>query len=110
MTLKAGKLGSADLGAGADVVLYTCGSGAGNTAVAATATVALVNRGTASAKVRIAVGPADAPAAADYLEYDFDLGAKAVLERTGIAVSAGERIIVRSDTATVSARAHGYEK
>lgn len=110
MTLNTGKLGSIDMPVGIDHVLYTCGAGAGNTAVAATATVAFCNRGTTLAKVRLAIGSADVPTAADYIEYDFELGAKAVLERTGIVVSKDERIIVRSDTANVSARTHGFEK
>lgn len=69
--------------------------------------VCVVNRGAAAAKVRVAIGGGGAPAASDYLEYDTSVPANGVLERTGIAASTGEKIWVRSDTATVSARAHG---
>lgn len=110
MTLKAGKLGALDVPAGADTVLYTCGSGAGNTAAAATASIWLCNRGAAPVKFRVAVSAADAPTAAEYIEYDTTLAVGGVFERSGLALSAGERIVVRTDIATLSARAHGFEK
>lgn len=110
MTVNSGKLGNADLGAAANTTVYTCGSGVGNTAVAATVTVSLCNRGAAPATVRIAVAAAAAPTAAEYIEYGVTLPAGGVLERTGIVLSAGERIVAYSDAATVSARVHGFEK
>lgn len=110
MTLKSGKLGNADLAAGANTVLYTCGSGAGNTAIAATVTVAICNRGDVNALVRLAVCAGDAPAAGEYLEYDVLVPPKGVLERGGIVLSATERVVARSSLANVSARVMGFEK
>lgn len=95
-----GKLGNADLAAATDTDL-TNGGVNENMVV----NVCMVNRGAASVKVRIAVGAVlDTKA---YLEYDAQILPSGVLERTGIVVSTGEKIWVRSDTATVSARAHG---
>lgn len=99
-----GLMGKASLAANADTDLYTVPAGK-----VATANVSLCNRGAAEAKVRIAVRNG-ALSNSDYLEYDVTLPANGVLERTQIAMSAGEIITVRSTVASVSARAHGFEE
>lgn len=96
-----GKIGSADLSAATDTLL---GAALDENMVV---NITLCNRGSASVKVRIAIGTGASPVNADYLEYDFPVIPNGVLERTGIAVSSGEKIWVRSDLATVSARAFG---
>ncbi|MFZ6748505.1 hypothetical protein [Undibacterium sp. Ren11W] len=103
--MASGKLGSADLGAGVDTLLYTCPA-----LKLATVNISLCNRGAVPTTVRIAVGTGGAPAVTDYLEYETPLPGPGVLERTGIAVSAGEKIWARTVLATVSARAHGFEE
>lgn len=100
--MSTGKIGSADLVANTDTDLT--GGGANENMVV---NVCLVNRGAAQVKLRVAIGVGANPAVTDYLEFDQVISTGGVLERTGIAVSAGEKIWVRSDTATVSARAHG---
>jgi hypothetical protein len=110
MTTKQGNFGAQDLAANADVLLFTCGSGAGNTAVTATATVRFCNRTAGRPRVRLAIGPTDNIADATFMEYDTELRPNSVLENTGIALSAGERVFVRTDLAGVSVRAHGFEK
>lgn len=100
--MSTGKIGSADLAANADTLL---GAVDENMVV----NVLVTNRNNAAVKVRIAIGPnaGVAPAAADFIEYDADVQARSPLEKTGLALSTGEKIWVRSDTANVSARAHG---
>ena len=98
--MSTGKIGSADLAAATDTLLGTADE---NMVV----NVCLTNRGTAAAKVRVAIGTGASPSNADYLEFDTTVSGNGMLERTGIAVSTGEKIWVRSDVATVSARAHG---
>jgi hypothetical protein len=98
--MSTGKIGSADLAANTDTLLGTADENM-------VANVCLVNRGASAVKVRVAVGVGASPANADYLEYDASVPANGVLERTGLAVSTGEKLWVRSDTAAVSARAHG---
>jgi hypothetical protein len=110
MTLKSGRLGVADIPAGQDFVVYTCGSGAGNTAVAAGVTISLCNCGSNQIKFRVSVCLANAPVAGEYLEYDTILPVGGVFERTGKAVSAGERVVVRCDVAGGSVRVEGFEK
>lgn len=103
--MPSGRLGKKALPQDNDWKLYTVPA-----ATVTTATVSMVNRGSADAFVRLAVSDVDAPAADDYMEYDYKLPGGGVLERTGIVCSAGERIIVRANTGFVSARAHGFEE
>ena len=102
--MASGKFGKAALTAATDTDLYTVPAG-----TVATVNVNLCNRAAAAVKVRIAIRTA-ALADADYLEYDASLPAGGVLERTGIAMSAGETLTVRAAAAGVSARAHGFEE
>ena len=102
--MASGRLGNADLAANTDTVLYTVPAGQVDTV-----TVALVAR-TAAATVRVAVAATAVPAAAEYLEYDATLPAGGVLERTGIVMSAGEKIVARASVAGVSVRVHGFEE
>ena len=98
--MSTGKIGAADLAAGVDTLL---GMADENMVI----NVCLVNRGNTFVKVRLAIGAGTTPGNTDYLEYDTIMLANGVLERTGIVISSGEKIWVRTDTATVSARAHG---
>jgi hypothetical protein len=101
MTLGTGKLGSADLAAATDTLLMDAQT------LDLVVNVRLCNRNAAPIKIRIAIGAGVAPAAADYIEYDSRVEANGVMENTGLAISAGEKIWVRADVANVSARAHG---
>ena len=76
-----------------------------------TVNINLVNRdASAAARVRIAIGTNAIPANGDYIEYDTLVPPNGVLERSGFAVGAGERIILRADTANVTGRIHGFEE
>ena len=109
MPIQSGKLGAVDLASTAEQTLYTCGAG-GTGAVAATATVSFCNRTSGTVTVRLAVGTGGGAATTDYLEYDAQIPASGVLERTGIVLSAGEKIFVKSSAAGVTVRAYGFEK
>ncbi len=103
--MASGKFGAADLVAATDTEICTVAAGK-----AATLSVCIANRGSAQVRVRVAISAEAAPAAADYIEYDTPIPANGVLERTGLVLSAGEKIFVRSDLATVSARVHGFDE
>ena len=46
---------------------------------------------------------------AEFIEYDVNLLAKGVLERTGLVLDAGKLIVVYSNTASLSASCYGIE-
>lgn len=99
--MASGKLGSADLVATTDTLLFTAG------ATPQTFNVRFANRNATAVKVRVAIGTGGAPAAADYVDYDVSIQATGILEDTGLVASSEEKVWVRSDTANVSVRAHG---
>ena len=103
--MAAGKLGNAVLPTNTDTVLYTVPAN-----VVATVNINICNKGSATAKVRLAIAANAAPGAAEYLEYDTVIPANGVLERTGIVCSAAEKVVVRADTADVAVRVHGFEE
>lgn len=102
--MASGRLGKADLTATTDVDVYTVPAG-----VVATANVSLCNRGTAPVTVRVAVRSGTL-VDSDFIEFDSEIPPNGVLERTGIALSAGEVITCRADLSGVSVRVHGFEE
>lgn len=100
-----GRLGVADLSATTDTVVYTVPAD-----TFSVVTVSVCNRGATTAAVRIALSSSTSPAASEYLEYDTDLLAKGVLERTGIVMdSTNKYLIVRSSLTSVNAVVMGIE-
>ena len=73
-------------------------------------TVNLVNRDNATpALVRIAVSDTATPGNSEFIEYDTELTAKSLLERTGIVMQAGKLLVVYTNVANISAVAFGIE-
>jgi hypothetical protein len=100
-----GRLGTADLTVNTNTTLYTVPA-----STFSVITVSLCNRGSASGTVRIAIASSATPGDAEYIEYDTEVVAKGVLERTGIVMDAGKLLVVRfGGSTTVSAVAYGIE-
>ena len=91
-----GRLGIANITTTADTTLYTVPA---NTF--SVVSVNVVNRSSsATAEIRIAVASSATPTPAEYIEYDADIVANGVLERTGIVMDTGKLIVVSTPTAT----------
>jgi len=99
----AGKLGSANLTAGVDTLLWTNG-----TTKVVTANIRFCNRTASDGSVRVAISTsASAPALEEYITYDAYLRGNGILEDTGIRIDPNEKLWVRSNSGAVSVRAFG---
>jgi hypothetical protein len=104
MTTSYKRLGAADLAATTNTTLYTAPA-----ATQAVATVSLCNRTASAQTVRLALAAADTPTDAEWLEYGYSIPANGVLERTGLAMDAGKKLVAYAGGTGISAVAYGME-
>jgi len=71
--------------------------------------VSILNRATTTATVRVALADSTTPTNAEWIEYNIELGASGVLERTGIMMNAGKQLVVYASNANVSVSCFGIE-
>lgn len=102
--MASGRLGAEDLTAATNTTLYTVPA-----ETFTIASVSFCNRGNQALTVRLAVADLATPANAEYIEYDTEIPPKGVLERTGIALGAAQKLVVRSSAANCSAVGFGVE-
>lgn len=102
--MASGRLGANDLSAATLTTVYTVPS-----STYTIVTISLCNRGNQVANIRIGLSATATPTTAEYIEYDTELLAKGVIERTGIVVQATKNIVVWSSTTNVSAVVYGIE-
>ena len=100
------KFGSISLSAGVEATVATFANNA-------TVNIYVANGNVVDARIRIAVGSGLSAQSQDWIEggqHGFSLPAGQSLERTGVAVSAGERVFVSTDQPNVSVRVSGYSE
>lgn len=97
-------LGSNDLAATTLTLVYTVPA-----LKQAAITVSMCSR-SGTAAIRLAVSNGGAPTDGQYLEYGATLDAGEVLERSGIALQAGDRVYAYASAAGVSVNVYGIEE
>lgn len=104
--MASGRLGAVDISSAAtDTLLYTAPAG-----YFTVASVNIVNRSNTSVTVRLGICASSSSIAnGEFIEYETEVLAKGVLERTGLVVSPGYSILVRSSALPVNAVAYGIE-
>lgn len=75
----------------------------------AVVTVNITNRSTGSRNIRLALAALDTPTNAEYLEYDTEIVGAGVLERTGIVMDAGKKIVAYANSTDISVVIYGIE-
>jgi hypothetical protein len=99
-----GRLGTADLAATTNITLYTC-----PTDTFTVASVSICNRSASAVTIRLSISDSDTPANSEFIEYDAQILANGVLERSGLVLDSGKKIVVRSSAVDVSAVVFGIE-
>ena len=99
-----GRLGVSDLTAASLTTVYTCP--ADTFAVVA---VNFLNRGNQAQTFRLAIATTATPSNSEYIEYDVEVLAKGVLERTGLVLAANQRIVAYASGGNASVVVYGIE-
>jgi hypothetical protein len=101
------RLNGVSVPANVDTVIYSAPS-----AKRATVTVSLCNRAQSNIFVSIGlcVSGATTLGDTDYIEFNVNISPGNTIERTGITPANGERIIIRTNQAGISAVVWGYEE
>lgn len=99
-----GILGQADLSGATYTTAYTV-----PTDTFTVATVSVCNRGGQAVAIRMALAATGTPSNAEFIEFDTEILGRGVLERTGIVMNAGKRLIVYASAANVSVSVYGIE-
>lgn len=99
-----GILGQANPTAGVNATVYTVPGG-----TFATFNVSVVNTGSSSAAVNLALSASVPPTASEFIEFQTILPPGGVLERGGLVAEATKRVVVNCSTSNCSVSVYGFE-
>lgn len=99
-----GVLGQADLAATTNTLVYTA-------ATQSAIHINILNRNASATTVRVAIGTisGSTPTNSNYIEYDASIPGNAVLERSGIILNAGQKVVVYAGATGITASVYGIE-
>jgi len=100
-----GVLGQSNPAANTNTTVYTVPS-----SVSATFNVSIVNTGTSTAAVNVAIAASSTPAASEYIEFGTPIPPGSVLERGGMVAQTGKSIVVSCSTASCAVTVYGFEQ
>ncbi len=103
--MASGVLGQQALNATTNTTVYTTPAD-----TVAYANINVVNINATPTVVRIAIAAGSTPLAAEYIEYEAEIAGYGVLERTGMVLNSGKRIVAYSNLSSVSVAVYGVEE
>lgn len=103
--MASGILGQSAPTASTNTTVYTVPS-----AKLATFSVSICNRGLTVVSFRLALSANGSPTNSEYIEYETEIPANSVFERTGLIAQATKNLVVYADSANLSVSVYGYEE
>ena len=99
-----GRLGAANITTSSPATVYEVPSD-----TFAVISVNIVNRLNTPQTIRLAAAAIATPTDAEWIEYDVEVDAKGVIERTGLILAATQKVVVRGSTGQLSVVVFGIE-
>tara|TARA_B100001250_G_scaffold291144_1_gene252864 strand:- start:1515 stop:1832 length:318 start_codon:yes stop_codon:yes gene_type:complete len=102
--MASGILGQEAPAATTNTVVYTVPA-----TTVAVVNISVVNRSGSAVTARIALAAASTPQSEEFIEYNTSIPSTGVLERTGVVLEAGKKVVVYSSSADTSVSVYGLE-
>jgi len=99
-----GILGAEDLPATTNTVVYTVPN-----ETFGVVTINIANRNSQARNIRIAIAAADSPDDSEWIEFDSELLGNGVIERSGVVLDAGKRVVAYANSTDVNVVVYGIE-
>lgn len=103
--MASGVLGQVSLASTTNTLVYTVPA-----STLAYVNVNVSNRNASDIAVRVALASTASPTNGEYIEYESFIAPNGVLERTGLVLEAGRKVIAYSNSTNVSVNVYGVEQ